>query len=165
MERDTAVKRLIERESALIGRVQELEDDWKAGVDNLIPRAEKLLADLGALSDDVGAVFLEAPVTSLHDAKFGWASYEIANARLNVTSLLMFGVNAVAAKRAGLMPEARDQIPAFYVLALLSDEAKEAVEARLAKPDSRFSSRDFAGLVINAARDAADELLKKEARA
>lgn len=162
-EPTSAIEQIIERESGLVDRVRKLEARWNS--DNSLIRAEaqELLEEAASLADEVTPLFIDSPISSLNNARFGWAVYEIANARLNLTYLLLFGVNQVKARHDGLVPgDKPGRIPDLYVTALLSEEAKDAVLKRLAKGnDADFSDEEWAGLIINAARDAADAKLKQ----
>lgn len=111
-ERSEETEELIAEEGKLVRRVRELEVRWQArkgapGDPVLRPYAEELLEDAARLADRVTPLFLDAPITSLNDAKLGWAVYEIANARLNLIHLLLFGVNQVKARQANLIPAAQ----------------------------------------------------------
>ena len=110
-ERDSVVEELIAREGELVQRVRELEKQYKIRRENpadpvLRPRAEELLKLAEELAERVTPIFIDSPMTSLNDAKFGWAVYEIANARLNLIYLLLFGCNQVAARKDSLVLEA-----------------------------------------------------------
>ncbi len=80
-----------------------LEKDWpeaKSGEgigevqQQLRQRAEGLLEDFKSLALEITQVFLDAPFSALNEPYFAWAAYEVCNARLNLTYLLLFGVNA-----------------------------------------------------------------------
>lgn len=100
---DKWVEGIRERQSSLIQEVMDLEKDWPEGKQGgaledaqlgLRERAERLMGELEGLAKEVQDVFLAAPFSSLNEPIFAWASYEICNARLNLTYLLLFGVNA-----------------------------------------------------------------------
>lgn len=105
---------IIERSSALVKEVMDLEGHWRnttlISVEHpLRQRTEEQLAKVNELADQIAAVFIASPVTSLSDAEFAWAVYEAANARLNLTYLLLFGVNSVYARHEGLVPKVAGQ--------------------------------------------------------
>lgn len=107
-EAQTEIERISERASGLVKEVAALEKRWPTAQvtdKGLLMEGELLLERLGKLADDVTPVFLDMPVTAINDARFGWACYEISNARLNLTYLLLFGVNQVTARRKSLIPK------------------------------------------------------------
>lgn len=106
-----SVEEFANAESAMVQKVQDLEKRWKVRRGNpsdpvLRPEAEQLLKEMTFLAEEATAIFIDAPISSLNNAQFGWAAYEIANARLALSSLLLFGCNHVTAAREGLVLEA-----------------------------------------------------------
>lgn len=94
---DEFIEGFRERQSELIGQVMDLEKRWpedETGQLMLDGRANELIKGLRELGDEMSEAFLSRPVSAMHNATFAWTYYEIANARLNLTYLLLFGVNA-----------------------------------------------------------------------
>lgn len=88
----TRIGKFIEREQKVIGETNELSLDWVDDPSHY-KTARRLLSDLAGLDEEMTAIVLESPVTALQNAPFGWASYEVRNAQLNLVFLIQFGVN------------------------------------------------------------------------
>lgn len=91
------VEEVRERQSALVQKVMDLEKVWpegSTGQGHLEQTAHRLLQELWTLGVEITEAFVSRPVSALTSSTFAWVSYEVANARLNLTYLLLFGVNA-----------------------------------------------------------------------
>lgn len=86
----TRIGEFIDLQQKVVREVAELMVDWQNDSTTYLV-ARRLLSDLGELTDEMKEIVIASPVGALQNPTFGWASYEVKNAQLNLVFLIQFG--------------------------------------------------------------------------